>query len=50
MPYWTKCDKEWVLAERWPLLEAYKHRVLSRPAGVANVPLAWLEDTAAWLV
>jgi glutathione S-transferase len=50
MPYWTKCDKEWVLTERWPLLEAYKQRVLSRPAGVANVPLAWLEDTAAWLV
>ena len=49
MPYFTKCDPAWRLAERWPALGAYVARVLARPGGEC-VPLAWLDDTAAWLV
>ena len=50
LPYFSKCDPEWVLATRWPALGAYVARVLARPAGAASVPLAWLDDTASWLL
>jgi glutathione S-transferase len=52
IPYFTKADPAWVpFATRWPALGAYAARVLAaRPAGAASVPLAWLDDTAAWLV
>lgn len=50
MPYFSKCDPEWALAARWPALGAYVARVMARPAAQSSVPLAWLEDTAAWLV
>jgi glutathione S-transferase len=51
IPYFSKVDPAWVpFAARWPALGAYASRVLARPAGQASVPLAWLDDTAAWLV
>ncbi len=52
IPYFTKADPAWVpFATRWPALGGYVARVLAaRPAGAASVPLAWLDDTAAWLV
>ena len=50
LPYFVKCDPEWVLAARWPKLAEYVARVLARPAVGSNVPLGWLEDTAAWLL
>jgi glutathione S-transferase len=49
-PYWTKADPEWKLAARWPRLAEYVARVMARPAVGPNVPLAWLDDTAAWLL
>ena len=49
-PYWTKAAPDWKLAERWPRLAEYVARVMARPAVGPNVPLAWLDDTAAWLL
>ena len=50
LPYWTKADPAWALAARWPKLAEYKARVLSRPGVGPHVPLAWLDDTSAWLL
>ena len=50
LPYFAKCDPEWVLAARWPRLAEYTARVMARPGVGPHVPLEWLQDTAAWLL
>ena len=50
LPYFVKCDPEWVLEKRYPVLAEYPARVMARPAVGPNVPLEWLKDTAAWLL
>jgi len=49
LPYFVKVDPAWTAA-RWPKLQAYTKAVLARPGVGANVPLEWLDDTAAWLL
>ena len=43
MPYFVKCDKEFVLA-KWPSLVAYVDRVFARAAAKETVPLEWTKD------
>lgn len=50
LPYFVKCDPEWVLEKRYPVLAAYTARVMARPGVGPNIPLEWLKDTAAWLL
>ena len=50
LPYFVKCDPEWVLEKRYPVLAEYTARVMARPAVGPNVPLEWLKDSAAWLL
>ena len=48
MRYFVKCDPGFTL-ERWPLVKAYKTRVLARPAAKV-VDMAWIEDESQWLL
>ena len=50
LPYFVKCDPEWVLEKRYPVLAEYTARVMARPAVGSNVPLEWIKDSAAWLL
>jgi glutathione S-transferase len=48
MRYFVKCDPGFTIS-RWPLLQAYKDRVLARPSAKV-VDMTWIEDESQWLL
>lgn len=49
MPYFVKADKDWAIT-CWPACKRYLDRNMERPGVKEVLPLAWIEDTASWLL